>query len=155
MTKFEKRCHELVALLRDRNLMLAAAESCTGGAFMAALVKVPGASAVLCGGMVTYNDEVKANLLGVNRNVIERFGAVSEQVASEMAVRIRKKLGSDIGVGVTGFAGPSGERVGEVCFGFDFEGKVSSVTKKFSAMSRGQIIDAGCSYLVEWLCEKV
>ena len=141
---------KLIELLKVKKLTIAAAESCTGGAFMAALVRVPGTSEVLCGGMVAYCPDTKVNLLGVKRATIDRYGVVSEEVAKEMAEGVRKKLGADIGVGITGFAGPTGERVGEVCFAIND----LAVTKNFSG-TRSEVIDASVDFLIGWLCEKI
>jgi len=140
----------LIEILKSKNLKLAAAESCTGGAFMAALVRVPGTSEVLCGGMVAYCPDTKVNLLGVKRATIERHGVVSQEVAKEMAEGVKAKLGSDIGIGITGFAGPTGERVGEVCFAMNG----LAVTKNFTG-TRCEVIDASVDFLVEWLCENI
>ena len=145
----------LVELLRQRTLTVAAAESCTGGAFMAALVRVPGASEVLRGGVVAYSLDAKVKQLGVNLKTIERHGAVSEQVAAEMAVGVKKTLGADIGVGITGFAGPSGERVGEICFAVSIGGQTFPMKKNFPGLSREEVIDASVNFLLQWLCEKL
>lgn len=153
--KSEAMCERLVKLLKDNGLTLAAAESCTGGAFMADLVKVPGVSEVFRGGMVTYSDDVKVELVGVKRETIKKFGVVSTHVAAEMAAGVRAKLGADIGVSVTGYAGPGGEDVGKVYFGIAVKDNQYTSVKKFVGMTRREVIDASVNYLVEWLCEKV
>ena len=101
---------------------LATAESCTGGGIGAALTTVPGSSAVYKGGIISYTNWVKANILGVDEAILETFGAVSAPVAEAMAVGARKALQADIAVSVTGLAGPGGDEfgnpVGTVCIGF-------------------------------------
>jgi nicotinamide-nucleotide amidase len=104
----------VLPLLKERGLSFAAAESCTGGEIAKRITDIPGASAVFAGGCVTYTNEVKARLLGIDRELIERNGAVSEPVARLMAERVRAVTGADLGVGVTGLAGPDGDGVHEV-----------------------------------------
>jgi len=142
----------LIGLLKEKKLTLAAAESCTGGAFMARCVLVSGASEVLRGGVVAYSEDLKVKLLGVKQETLDEHGVVSEQVAKEMAVGLRGKLGADIGVAITGFAGPTGDPVGEVCFAVAIGGDVFPVTKNFSG-TRSEIIDASVDFIGEWLCE--
>ena len=98
------------------------AESCTGGLCAARLISVPDASAVLDASVITYSNQSKTDYLGVNPDTVERFGVVSEEVALEMAEGVSLKNNADVGVGVTGIAGPTGgsadKPVGTVCFGF-------------------------------------
>ncbi|MEI6796578.1 MAG: nicotinamide-nucleotide amidohydrolase family protein, partial [Methanomassiliicoccales archaeon] len=94
--------------LKIRRLTLAVAESCTGGMLSALLTDEPGASSFFRGGVVAYSDEVKANLLGVSPATLNRHGAVSEATALEMAAGVRRTLRADIGIAITGIAGPSG-----------------------------------------------
>ena len=91
---------------------LATAESCTGGGIGAALTAVPGSSAVYKGGIISYTNWVKANLLGVPEELLETVGAVSAPVAEAMAVGARKALQADVAVSVTGLAGPGGDEFG-------------------------------------------
>jgi len=108
-------------LLTERKLTLAVAESCTGGLVGHRLTEVPGSSAWLRGGVVAYANEVKRQMLGVSELTLSQRGAVSEETAGEMAEGVRRALGADVGIGVTGVAGPSGgtkeKPVGTVCFG--------------------------------------
>ena len=87
---------------------LAVAESCTGGLLGERLTNIPGSSDVFLGGVIAYHNDVKRNLLGVPAEDVEKYGAVSEQVAMQMATGVREKLGADVGVSVTGIAGPGG-----------------------------------------------
>ncbi len=85
---------------------IATAESCTGGLLAALLTSVPGASAAFLGGIVAYSDQVKVSQLGVPADLLEQVGAVSEEVAVAMATGVRRTLGAQLGVGITGVAGP-------------------------------------------------
>jgi nicotinamide-nucleotide amidase len=93
---------------RAAGYTLAVAESCTGGLLGERLTNIPGSSDVFLGGVIAYHNDVKRDLLGVRAQDLERHGAVSEPVAIQMASGIRERLGADIGVSVTGIAGPGG-----------------------------------------------
>ncbi len=95
-------------MLREKGKTVATAESCTGGLLGKMLTDVPGSSDYYRGGVICYNNDLKADLVGVNETTLERFGAVSEQVAAQMAVGIRESAGADVGLSVTGIAGPGG-----------------------------------------------
>ena len=101
----------VLPLLNEKGLFFAAAESCTGGDIARRITEIPGASTVFLGGCVTYTNEAKARLLGIDPALIEENGAVSYPVAKAMAERVRSITGADIGVGVTGLAGPDGDGV--------------------------------------------
>ena len=104
----------VIKLLREKGMTFSAAESCTGGDVARRFTDIPGASAFFKGGVVTYTNEAKAKLLGIDPALIEEKGAVSYEVAKAMAENVRALLGTDIGVGVTGLAGPDGDGVHEV-----------------------------------------
>jgi nicotinamide-nucleotide amidase len=105
----ERSIAELVLdLCRSRGLTLATAESCTGGLVAARLTAVPGSSEVFRGSVVAYADDVKERELGVTAELLAAHGAVSAEVAAAMAAGVRQRLGTDIGVSVTGVAGPGG-----------------------------------------------
>jgi nicotinamide-nucleotide amidase len=95
-------------LLRDRGLRLAAAESCTGGLLTARLTDVPGSSAYVERGFVTYSNEAKVTELGVDERLLAAHGAVSEEVAAAMAAGARRAAAAEVGIGITGIAGPDG-----------------------------------------------
>lgn len=99
---------KLLQAMRERELTLATAESCTGGLIAALLTEIPGSSDVLERGFVTYSDEAKVEMLEVPEGVLKEHGAVSEQVARAMAVGALVNSEADIGVSVTGIAGPGG-----------------------------------------------
>lgn len=98
----------VVRLLIENSLTLSTAESCTGGMLASRLTDIPGSSACLSGGMIAYSNESKVRELGVTPASLEMYGAVSEQVAMEMAVGVRKRFGTDLGVAATGIMGPAG-----------------------------------------------
>jgi nicotinamide-nucleotide amidase len=99
------------ARLHERGWRIAVAESCTGGLVLGRLTEVPGSSAWVLGGVVAYDNDVKRRSVGVPAELLDQFGAVSEPVARAMAEGIKARLGADVGIGVTGIAGPSGGSV--------------------------------------------
>lgn len=103
-----KAAENLVEILKTAGLVCATAESCTGGGVGAAITDVAGSSEVFAGGVISYSNEVKRNVLGVESATLEKFGAVSSQTAGEMAVGARNLLKVDLAVALTGIAGPSG-----------------------------------------------
>ena len=107
----EKR---VIEKLRERGLLLATAESCTGGLCAKRLTDVAGASQVFCGGVVSYTNDVKMRLLGVKEETLAQFGAVSGETAREMAEGARNATGADVAGSVTGVAGPSSDEMGNV-----------------------------------------
>ena len=99
----------LQQILHKRKLTIAVAESCTGGLVAAALTNLPGSSEYFLGGVVTYANHAKEAVLGVDKETLRKHGAVSRQVATQMAVGARNLFGSDVAVSVTGVAGPAAE----------------------------------------------
>jgi len=108
-------------LLRDRGWRLAVAESCTGGLVGHRITNIPGSSTYYMGSITAYAYEAKVRLLGVQWTTLENYGAVSKQVVIEMARGVRRALAADIGMSVSGIAGPGGgtadKPVGLTCFG--------------------------------------
>jgi PncC family amidohydrolase len=98
-------------LLKERGLTISAAESCTGGLLMARLTDVPGSSAYVLGGIVSYSNDVKTTVLAVPDVQLRKYGAVSEPVAVSLAESVKSITGSQIGVSITGIAGPDGGSV--------------------------------------------
>lgn len=128
-------------LLKDEGLMITAAESLTGGEFLSSLSSLEEASKILNGGMVTYSNEAKNKNLGVTKQTIEKHGVVSAQCAIEMAEKVMKKFDVDIGVSLTGVAGPSsleGEIPGTVWIGLAKEGMETIAKKYHFAYKRNQ-----------------
>lgn len=113
--------------LTEKGLTLSSAESCTGGMFAAAITDIPGISSVFQRGLVTYSNEAKMDELGVKAETLDKFGAVSEETAVEMAEGLKRVSGSDVCISVTGIAGPGGgtkeKPVGLVYIGFVYGGK--------------------------------
>lgn len=99
---------ELGTLLRSRGLTLAIAESCTGGLVSDRVTDIPGSSDYFLAGLITYSDHSKRRFLNVRETSLMEYGAVSDQVAQEMAQGVRRTVGSDIGISTTGIAGPGG-----------------------------------------------
>ena len=95
-------------MLKERNMTIAAAESCTGGFVSHLFTRVAGSSAYFMGSVVSYSNDAKMKVLGVNSETLDTFGAVSEQTAIEMAEGVRNLLGTDFGIATTGIAGPDG-----------------------------------------------
>lgn len=130
----------VVELLSHRGLSLAVAESCTGGLVLSRLVDVPGASAVLREGWVTYADEAKVARLGVPPSTLAEHGAVSAEVAGAMARGAASASGADVAVSVTGIAGPSGgtseKPVGLVWLGLCLGGRIETLERRFPAAGR-------------------
>ena len=128
---------------RAQGVMLATAESCTGGMISAALTAVAGSSDVFDRGFVTYSNAAKQDMLGVKAATIEAHGAVSEQVASEMALGAVARSGAGIGVAVTGVAGPGASHnkpEGRVCFGLAIAGPPPiTMTCEFGAIGRNAV----------------
>jgi nicotinamide-nucleotide amidase len=94
--------------VKRKKMTISAAESCTGGLVLSKLTNISGSSKYVMAGVVAYSDEIKKTLLGVKEKTLEKYGAVSEQTAKEMAEGIRKRSKTDIGISTTGIAGPTG-----------------------------------------------
>ena len=143
---------KLVALLREKGLKICCAESCTGGLISSTVVSVPGASDVLDMSFVTYANEAKVKLLGVDPAVIEAHGVVSEQVTRQMAQGAAKASGADVAIAVSGVAGPGGtpqKPEGTVCFGWYVCGKTFTETVRFGALGRNAVREASCKHAIE------
>jgi PncC family amidohydrolase len=132
--------------LRRSGRSLAVAESCTGGLLAAAVTDVPGSSAYFLGGVISYADRVKVDQLGVSDAVLRRHGAVSEEAAGAMASGVRQLLKADIGVSITGVAGPDAE--GSKPAGLTFIGIVTS-TPPSPASGEGKSM-AASTYRFQW-----
>ena len=147
-------CCDVLKALKGKTLVTA--ESCTGGMIGAALTAVPGSSAVYKGGVICYTNWVKENMLGVGREVLEQFGAVSRPVAGAMAAGARKQLQADVAVSVTGLAGPGGDDygnpVGTVYIGFESDTKSQVKHFRFSGdreSVRRQAAEAALQMILE------
>ena len=150
----EKRYRTAVAVVNkliEKGWTISFAESCTGGMACARLVDVPNASKVLNASFVTYANEAKESLLGVWSVTLERHGAVSEETAYQMAAGVARANKANVGVGITGIAGPGGgseeKPVGTVCFGFSINGKLYTATEHFGDMGRKEVRQAAVDFV--------
>ena len=152
------KAKKLSELLISKNLSIAIAESCTGGSISSSLTSIPGASNYFNCGFITYSNQSKVDMLGVDPKTIELFGAVSEKVAYEMVMGAGQNSQSDLAVSVTGIAGPSGgtakKPVGTVCFGFYIDGNVETSTQFFSGV-RSEIVSESIAFALTELTLKI
>jgi len=152
------KAKKLSELLISKNMSIAVAESCTGGSISSSLTSIPGASTYFNCGFITYSNQSKVNMLGVDPKTIELFGAVSEKVAYEMAMGAGQNSQSDLAISVTGIAGPSGgtpkKPVGTVCFGFYIDGNVETSTQFFSGV-RSEIVSESIAFALTELILKI
>ena len=144
--------------LRERGFVVATAESCTGGLCAKRLTDVPGASQVFCGGVVSYTNAVKQRILGVEEATLAQYGAVSGEVACEMAAGVRAATGADVALSVTGVAGPSvddrGNVVGTVFVGFSSEEETISEKLQLSG-DREKIREQSVNAMLWLLMRKI
>ncbi|MEP2642748.1 CinA family protein [Roseobacter sp.] len=143
---------QVIAAAKTAGKTVTAAESCTGGMITAALTDVAGASAVIERGFVTYSNAAKEDMLGVSARTLAAHGAVSQEVAAEMAQGARAHARADIAVSVTGIAGPGGsdhKPEGRVCFGISGPNGVATQTVEFGALGRSQVRAAACDHALQ------
>lgn len=136
---------EVLELAKSKGVMIATAESCTGGLVFAALTDIAGSSAVMERGFVTYTNDAKREMLGVQATTLEAHGAVSEEVAKEMAEGARRNSKAQIAVSITGIAGPGGsghKPEGRVCFGITDGTNAVTETVEFGALGRENVRNA-------------
>lgn len=139
---------------RARGVMIATAESCTGGLIAAALTDIPGSSDVVDRGFVTYSNAAKQQMLGIRRETLDAYGAVSEQIAAEMAIGALSRSDAGITVAVTGIAGPGGSEhkpEGRVCFAVGSAFDTVTETVDFGAIGRRQVRFATVEHALELL----
>lgn len=150
--------HQVIERFVILKLSISTAESCTGGLVAGALTEIPGSSAVLACGLVTYSNQAKTNLLGVPASLIEAHGAVSEPVARAMAQGALLRGQTDVAVSITGIAGPSGgsaeKPVGTVWFGLALAGSVRAERRHFTG-SRHDIRAASVDHALSMLLDLV
>lgn len=137
----------IVAILTDKGLTLATAESCTGGSVAAAITSVPGSSQIFLGGVVSYSNEVKHNVLGVSDKILSSNGAVSRETVEAMALGVSRLMNSDCSLATSGIAGPGGgtdtKPVGTVWIAVNFKGEVISLLLQLENKGRDANI---CSF---------
>ena len=150
MTQAEK----LLQAARESGAIIATAESCTGGMLAAAITDIAGSSAIFDRGFVTYTNDAKIEMLGVKQATLDAHGAVSEQIAQEMATGAINNANATIAVSITGIAGPGRsdhKPEGHVCFGLCHQGKTTTQTVKFGALGRTQVRDAARNHALDLL----
>jgi nicotinamide-nucleotide amidase len=144
--------------LTPHRVTISTAESCTGGMVSSYLTNIAGSSEYFLGGVISYSNEVKIGLLSVSQNTLDKFGAVSEETAIEMATGSRGATGSDIAVSVTGIAGPGGgskeKPVGTVCFAIANNLGVRSMTHHFQG-SREEVRESSCLVALELILDEI
>lgn len=141
----------VVAMLKERKLKISTAESCTGGMISSKIVSVSGASLVFEQGFVTYSNEAKVKLVGVSEDTVNRYGVVSAQTAEEMARGCATVAGADVGVAVTGVAGPGteeGKPVGLVYVGCYYDGR-TVVEECHFAGNRQAVRESAADYALD------
>jgi nicotinamide-nucleotide amidase len=147
---------QLTKLLTQKQLTIAVAESCTGGALSSLLTSQSGASVYFDRGFITYSNQAKMDMLNVSKQVLAKFGAVSEQTANQMVRGVITHAQTDIAVAITGIAGPMGgtinKPVGMVCFGFCVNGKYSTSIEFFNG-NRKQVIKLSVDFVISYLVE--
>ena len=145
----------LLALATARGVKIATAESCTGGLIAGAITDIAGSSAVFDRGFVTYSNAAKMDMLGVRAETLEAYGAVSEQVAAEMATGALARSAATLAVSVTGIAGPGGSEFkpeGRVCFGLAVQGRPTvTETRDFGPIGRGEVRQASVDHALTLL----
>ncbi|MGX9354170.1 CinA family protein [Roseobacteraceae bacterium S113] len=133
---------EILTRARAAGWQVSAAESCTGGMVAAALTDIAGSSAIFERGFVTYSNAAKAEMLGVSPTTLQAHGAVSEEVARDMALGARRAAGADVAVAISGIAGPGGsdhKPEGRVCFALAGATGVESETVEFGPLGRAAV----------------
>ena len=149
---------KLIDLSKKYEVMIATAESCTGGMVMAALTDIAGSSAVAERGFVTYTNTAKMQMLGVSSTTLDAYGAVSEQVAEEMAKGALRNSEADLSVSITGIAGPGGsdhKPEGRVCFGIADDKTCFTQTVEFGALGRPNVREAARDYAIQMLLNQL
>ncbi len=157
----EEWARRLVQALSAAGKTLAGAESCTGGLIASEITSVSGASAVFCGAVVSYTNQVKNQVLGVKQATLDEFTAVSEEVAAQMAEGAARLMKTDFAYSVTGYAGPGGgtpdRPVGTVCFGFFSASGTSDLRTKTATVhfdgDRNQVRAQAAVYVLKTLAE--
>ncbi len=146
-------------LLKTQRLKIVTAESCTSGGLAYYLTAVSGSSEYLDRGFVTYSNQAKIDVLGVKPDVIEKFGAVSEQTAKAMAEGALRNSQADVAITITGVAGPLGgtleKPVGLVCFGFMQKNQTAKTAKKFFTPDRAHIRHQAIAFALQWGIENI
>tara|TARA_B110000483_G_C17978063_1_gene458608 strand:- start:1 stop:471 length:471 start_codon:yes stop_codon:yes gene_type:complete len=138
----------------NKKILISTAESCTGGALAEAITSEPGASKIFNEGFIVYSNNAKIKNLSVSPKTLQNYGAVSEEVAIEMAINCQNITNSTVSVSITGIAGPGGsgnKPEGRVCFGVTFNKKIISKTIEFGAIGRENVRIKSVKYALKLL----
>ncbi|RUM80451.1 MAG: damage-inducible protein CinA [Candidatus Thioglobus sp.] len=149
---------DLSILLIKQSLNISVAESCTGGRLSALLTSISGSSTYFDRGYITYSNQAKIDMLDVDAEILEQFGAVSEQTVYEMVNGVIQNSHSDVAVSITGIAGPTGgtaeKPVGMVCFGFCVKDKYLVKTQHFSG-DRETVVVSSIDFAIQTLVNEL
>ncbi|MGP6085636.1 CinA family protein [Antarctobacter jejuensis] len=140
---------QILETAMERGMTVTCGESCTGGKVAAAITDVAGSSNIFERGFVTYSNAAKSDMLGVLPETLQAHGAVSEEVAREMALGARKAAGADVAVAISGIAGPGGSEFkpeGRVCYGLADARGVRTETVEHGALGRAQVRTAATEH---------
>lgn len=149
---------DILQLARSKNIRIATAESCTGGMVSAALTDIAGSSDVFDRGFVTYSNDAKISMLSVAPETLRAYGAVSEEIAKEMAEGALRHANAQLAVSITGIAGPGGSEFkpeGRVCFGIATPDHCQTETLEFGALGRAKVRQAACLHALALLHKKL
>lgn len=149
---------EVIEKAKNSDIMITAAESCTGGMVTASLTDIPGSSAVVERGFVTYTNAAKIEMLGVKPETLNAHGAVSEEVALQMAQGALAASHAQIAVSITGIAGPGGSEhkpEGRVCFGLASGSDTRTETIEFGALGRADVRQSACDHALRLILSRL
>lgn len=150
---------KVIDKLIEKNWTISFAESCTGGLLAATFVEVPNASKVFNESFVTYSDESKIIRLGVNKETIEKHTVYSKEVADEMAINVAKTTNSNVGIGISGIAGPSGgtidNPVGTVYISIVVNNKLYSYKEYYEKQTRNEVRNSTVEFVINKLNELI
>ena len=153
-----KLANKVVKKLITKKLKISFAESCSGGMLSSSITSISGSSKIFAMGLITYSNQAKISILKVPKQIIKKHGAVSKQCCFSMIKNLSKICKSNIYISITGIAGPSGgsavKPVGMVCFGFFFDGEVTTTTQFFSG-SRSDIVSQSIAYALAELSSEL
>ena len=154
----EQLATQLLQVCNKHNVKVSSAESCTGGLLSYCITSIPGSSKYFNAGFITYSNHSKISILDVSEKTLQYFGAVSEEVAMEMALGARKKANSDFAVSITGIAGPGGSSLkpeGLVCFGISNKKTYTTKLINFGAIGRDEVRKNACAEAFRILIEYI
>ncbi len=154
-TKIYNLAKKLGLVLKKKKLLITTAESCTGGGLATAITDVSGSSAYFERGFVAYSNTAKEEFLGVKRQTIKRFGVVSEETAKEMAVGALEYSHAEVGISITGIAGPTGgsknKPKGMVCFALAYKGAQPKTVTTYFKGGRSAVREQAVLFALKWL----